>query len=229
MCRHPICSSPLRSTLFRSRFTSRVFGAIFGNGVDWGLAFPVSFPPPTPPNLKNNFGKDMMKFATWGSEMKWVLDWQFRSVGVGNFYARSVLAMQYDSLLGADQWLDFTSDGGCCFNLIILEISFFYSWLSLEHRYTSDISRCNVPSYFWIFFVFLYFERLYIFQDLNLEQTLPSIRKRDMPGAGIDPTTFRLRSQSTAIELSMLVRGTGVNLLTHDAITLLVSNYLIWA
>ena len=79
------------------------------------------------------------------------------------------------------------------------------------------------------FFVFLYFERLYIFQDLNLEQTLPSIRKRDIPGAGFDPTTFRLRSQSTAIELSMLVRGRGVNLLTHDAITLLVSNYLIWA
>ena len=79
------------------------------------------------------------------------------------------------------------------------------------------------------FFVFLYFERLYIFQDLNLEQTLPSIRKRDMPGAGIDPMTFRLRSQSAAIELSMLVRERGVNLLTHDAITLLVSNYLIWA
>ena len=77
------------------------------------------------------------------------------------------------------------------------------------------------------FFVFLYFERLYIFQALNLEQTLPSIRKRDMPGAGIDPRTFRLRSQSTAIELPMLVMGRGVNLLTDDAITLLVSNYLI--
>ena len=79
------------------------------------------------------------------------------------------------------------------------------------------------------FFVFLYFERLYIFQDLNLEQTLPSIRKRDMPRVGIDPMTLRLRSQSTAIELSMFVRETGVNLLTNDAITLLVSNYLIWA
>ena len=79
------------------------------------------------------------------------------------------------------------------------------------------------------FFVFLYFERLYIFQDLNLEQTLPSIRKRDMPEAGINPTTFRLRSQSTAIELSMLVRGRSVNLLPHDTITLLVSNYLIRA
>ena len=78
-----------------------------------------------------------------------------------------------------------------------------------------------------LFFVFLYFERLYIFQALNLEQTLPSIRKRDMPGAGIDPRTFRLRSQSTAIELPMLVMGRGVNLLTDDAITLLVSNYLI--
>ena len=79
------------------------------------------------------------------------------------------------------------------------------------------------------FFVFLYFERLYIFQDFNLEETLPSIRKRYLPGVGIDPTIFRLRSQSSAIELSLLDRGRKVNLLTNDTITLLVSNYLIWA
>ena len=78
------------------------------------------------------------------------------------------------------------------------------------------------------FFVFLYFERLYIFQDLNLEETLPSIRKR-VPGVGVNPMTLGLRSQSTAIELSMFVRGKCVNLLTDDTITLLVSNYLIWA
>ena len=73
------------------------------------------------------------------------------------------------------------------------------------------------------FFVFLYF-------DLNLEEeTLPSIRKKDLPSAGLDPTTLRMRSQSTAIELSQDDGGCGVNLPTHHAITLLVSNYLIWA
>ena len=69
------------------------------------------------------------------------------------------------------------------------------------------------------FFVFLYFERLYIFQDLNLEQTLPSIRKRDLPGAGIDPTTFRLISQNAANELSKLDGVTGVTIsckATHE-------------
>ena len=70
------------------------------------------------------------------------------------------------------------------------------------------------------FFVFLYFERLYIFQDLNLEQTLPSIRKRDMPRVGIDPTIFRLRSQSAANELSRLNGERGVNLLRNSTITL---------
>ena len=79
------------------------------------------------------------------------------------------------------------------------------------------------------FFVLLYFERLYIFQDLNLEETLPSIRKRYLPGARIDPTTLGLRSQSTAIELSRLDGGRDVDLLPHHAITLLISNYLIWA
>ena len=73
------------------------------------------------------------------------------------------------------------------------------------------------------FFLFLYF-------DLNLEEeTLPSIRKRDLPRAGFDPTTLRMRSQSAAIELSQDDGGSGVNLLRHHAITLLVSNYLIWA
>ena len=79
------------------------------------------------------------------------------------------------------------------------------------------------------FFVLLYFERLYIFQDLNLEQTLPSIRKRDMPGAGIDPTTLRMRSQNAAIELSRFDEERCVNLSRYNAITLSVSNYLIWA
>ena len=54
----------------------------------------------------------------------------------------------------------------------------FYSWLSSKHRYKSDISRCNVPSYFWIFVsYFCVLSRLFMFQDLNLMQTLPSIKK----------------------------------------------------
>ena len=67
--------------------------------------------------------------------------------GVGNFYARCVLAsfMENDSV----QWLDFKSDGGCCINLIILEVSFFYSGNLTTDPSAENFTYSRPPSPFF--------------------------------------------------------------------------------
>ena len=51
---------------------------------------------------------------------------------------------------------------------------------------------------------------------MNLEETLPSIRKKVLE-AGIDPTILRMRSQGATIELSRFDGSVRMNLLTDNA------------